>query len=391
MWRWRRRTDEDFTEEIRANIAIEIDRLLAEGMSREDARTAALRAFGNVARARESFYESRRLMWLDDLQRDLRHALRALRKAPSFAAIVIVTLALGIAAATVVFSVAYGVLIDPLPYRDFERSVVFSIRSVMNTGGWRGRAFFPPAEFNAIRGQSRSFDDLIGYQTRSVYYEDERSARLFLGANVTANTLEYLGVPPLVGRPFTPEDGRQGAVPVFAINHRLWQSEFGGDPDIVGRTFMLDYTPKTLVAIMPPGFEAFSADVWLATPIENFGGGGLLPIGRLKAGVSLSAAAADLDVITHRYESENRDLNPDRFTVVVQPFLDSLLGDFRQRMYGLLGAVLLLLLIACANAAGLLLTRAITREREVTLRASIGATRSRLIRQSFDEWMVIRA
>lgn len=389
MWRWRRRTDDDFSEEVRAHITLETDRLISEGLSREEARSAAMRAFGNMTRAEERFYDSRRLVWLDDLQRDLRYALRALFRAPAVPAVVIFTLALGIGATTVVFSVAYNVLVDPLPYRNFERSVVFSIRSVANTGGWRGRSFFPPAEFIAIRDHSRVFDDLIGYQNRTVYYEDGRSTRLFRGANVTANMLDYLGVQPLVGRPFNADEGRQGAAPVFAISHRLWQSEFGGDPEVVGRTFILDYTPKTLVAIMPPGFEAFLADVWVATPIEDFGV--LTPLGRLKPRVSLAAAAADLDVITHRYASENSGLNPDRFTVVVQPFLDSLIGDFRQTVYGLVGAVLLLLLIACANTAGLLLTRTVARTRELALRASIGATRSRLVRQSFVETLVLVA
>ena len=390
MWRWRRRTDEDFREEIKANISLDTDRFMAEGLSPEEARNAALCAFGNVTRAQEHFYEWRRMMWLDDLQRDLRYALRPLFREPAFAASVIFTLALGIAAATVVFSVAYNVLVDPLPYRDFERSVVVSIRSVTNTGGWRGRTFFPPAEFMAIRDQSRVFDDLIGYQGRTISYEDGQSTRLFRGANVTANTLDYLGVQPLIGRPFNANESRRGAAPVFAINHRLWQSEFGGDPDIVGRTFVLDDAPKTLVAIMPPGFEAFLADIWVATPIEDFGVA--TPLGRLRPGVSLAAAAADLDVITHRYASENPSgLNPDRFTVVVQPFLDSLIGRFRQTVYGLLGAVLLLLLIACANAAGLLLTRTIARERELALRVSIGATRSRLVRQSFVETLVLTA
>jgi putative ABC transport system permease protein len=288
-------------------------------------------------------------MWLDDLQRDVRYALRTLFRTPGFAAIVVLTLALGIGATTAVFSVAYNVLVDPLPYRDFDRSVVFSIRSLTNVGGWRGRAFFPPPEFIAIRDQNRVFDELIGYQSRTVYYEDGRSTRLFRGANVTANTLEYLGVQPLFGRLFTAEDGARSASPVFAMNHRLWQTEFGADPEIIGKTFILDYTPKTLVAIMPPGFEAFSADVWVATAVEDFGV--LTPIGRLKRGVSISGAAADLDVIAHRFSESSAGFNPDQFTVVVQPFLDSLLGNFRRTLYGLLGAVLLLLLIAVANAA----------------------------------------
>ena len=157
---------------------------------------------------------------IEGLWQDLRYAIRSLRRSPRFTAVAVFTMALGVGATTVVFSVIYNVLVDPLPYRDFNRAVVFSVRGVTDVGGWKGRNFFSTNEFVAIRDQNYVFEDLIGYQTRTMLYDDGRSTRLFRGANVTTNTLDFLGVPPLMGRSFVSDDGRAGAAPVFAMNYR---------------------------------------------------------------------------------------------------------------------------------------------------------------------------
>src|SRR6266478_5500272 len=293
---------------------------------------------GNVEEVRDTKWKT----GLDNLARDFRYAFRNLRKDRRFSLIAILALALGIGASTVVFSVVYNVFFHALPYKNFNRSVVFVLHNLTDDG---------------------------------------KSIRFFSwGAFVTTNTFDYLGVPPLLGRAISREDGRPDAPPVFVMNYRLWQREFAGDPRILGTIFILNGKPTTLVGIMPLQFNAFGANFWLPV-IPNYRS--LQMAGRLKPGVSVAAAGANLDSIAHRLHKPNPGgiLPEDRFTIVPQMLLDSFIGDFRKTLYALLAAVFLLLLIACTNVANLLLARATTREREIAVRATMGATRGRLIRQ----------
>src|SRR6266852_3267125 len=238
---------------------------------------------------------------LDSLARDFRYALRSLRKDRRFSLIAIFALALGIGASTVVFSVVYNVFFHALPYKDFNRSVVFEIRNSTNVGGWKGRAFFSPEEFRAFREQNHVFEDMIAHGVVGrLFYDDGKSTRILpSGATVTTNTFDYLGVPPLLGRTISEEDGRPGAPPVFVMSYRLWQREFAGDPRILGKSFILRGTPRTLVGIMPAHFNAFGASLWI--PMRADEAEGLL-IGRLKPGVSVEAAGAELDAIAHHLQ-----------------------------------------------------------------------------------------
>lgn len=175
---------------------------------------------------------------VESIAQDLRFAARTLGRTRGVTATAVLTLALGVAATVVMFSVVYSVLVSPLPYRDIDRSVIVSLRGVTDVGGWKRRTSFSSAEFSAFREQSRVLEDVMGGgRTATVLYEDGRSTRAFRGAQVTSNTLDYLGIAPLAGRPFTDADGQPGAPLVFAMNYRLWRSEFGGDPSLVGNTF----------------------------------------------------------------------------------------------------------------------------------------------------------
>ena len=335
-------------------------------------------------------------MLIDGLARDLRYALRSLGNDRRFSLIEILAHALGIGASTVVFSVVYNAIFEPVPYKDFQRFVVFKIQNLANAGGWKGRAYFFADEARAFREQNHVFEEMIGYMGRRDAYNDGKFTRyLPLGAVVSANTFDYLGIAPMLGRGITLEDGKAGAPPVFVMNYRLWQTEFGGDPDILGKVFVLDNRPTTLIGIMPMHFDAFGANYWMPASRDKDGPsleGGSYLMGRLNPGVKLRAAAEDLDAIAHRLQATSASgTYPEKFAIVPQIYLDSLIGNFRNTLYALLGAVILLLLIACSNVANLLLARATSREREIAMRAAMGASRWRLIRQLVMESAVLAA
>src|ERR1700676_5544075 len=330
---------------------------------------------------------------LESLSSDLRFGARTLWKSRAFSAIAIITLALGVGASTAIFSVIDNTLLEPFPYPAAQRLMSLEIHNTdeSNPGG---RGAFTDAEFLDYSTENHVFDSTIAMAQEDVLYTSGEGTENFQGELITPNTFEFLGVRPLLGRPAQPADYQPGASPIFVLRYKTWVSRFSSDPSILNKTFTLNGMSRTLVGIMPPRFAWGDADMWIPqTPVrgETFNG---FPrfwfmLGRLKSGVTKDQGAADFAVLAKQQANLHSSDYPKHFSVQLKSLADGVVGQFRTTLFIVLAAVGLLLLIGCGNVANLLLARATTREKELALRAALGAGRWRLVRQLLVESLIL--
>jgi putative ABC transport system permease protein len=388
---WRRTRDREFSVELQSHLDMHIADNIREGMTPEEARRQALVALGGVEQTKERYRAALTFRWIDALVKDIQFGLRTLRRSSGFTTLAIVTLAVGIAATNTAFTIMNAVMIRSLPFDEAERLV--EIGAVTPGDGDTSMSY---ADFKDWERSIRAFTGIAASQTGTMNVsDDERAPERFFGTYVSAQNFSLLRTKPVLGRDFLPEEDRPGGPPVAIISFRLWKGRYAGDPRVLGRVIRVNARPATIVGVMPEGME-FPANTAIWQPLALTPGIADQPrdartlgvFGRLADGVSAADATIELDRITAALAKDFPQTNKDTRARIER--LRPGIGAPWIVVFGaLMSAVGLLLLVSCVNVANLLLARAAHRGREVSIRASLGATRWRIVRQLLVESLIL--
>jgi predicted permease len=392
------RDERDLADEMESHLALHIQDNLRSGMTPEQARREAILKLGGVEQAKELYRERRTVPVVETTRQDLVYSLRTLRKSPGFTLVAVVTLALGVAANTTIFSLVSSVLLRKPTVPDPGRLMVVSSINTADPGSFLELSV---PDYIAWREQARSFDDMAASANRDVTISGGTEPQRVPALAVTADYFRVLGVQPALGRTFLPSEADRGHDHVLVMSHELWQSRFNADAGIVGRDIPVDGERYTVIGVMPAQFrlDVFNGSLWMPLVFQSEqmssaarANQSLSVIARLKPGISPNQAQAEMTTIAHRLEQSYPETNKNRSARVLsmQEFMIEYAND-RPAMLLLMSAVVFVLLIACMNIANLVLARNATRQRELVIRAAVGAGRWRLVRQLLVESLLIGA